>query len=54
MIFHNFLFKKIFFLSYHLGMEVNNMNIRTWIHDKDVEKLEKVVAKIIKFCPQLL
>ena len=36
-----FLNKK--FLSYHLGMEVNNMNIRTWIHDKDVEKLEKVV-----------
>ena len=34
---------KKFFLSYHLGMEVNNMNIRTWIHDKDVEKLEKVV-----------
>ena len=24
-------------------MEVNNMNIRTWIHDQDLAKLEKVV-----------
>lgn len=25
------------------GIEINNTNIRIWIHDQDLEKLEKVV-----------
>lgn len=28
---------------YFLGMEVHNTNIRIWIHDQDLAKLEKVV-----------
>ena len=30
-------------MYYCLGMEVHNTNIRIWIHDQDLAKLEKVV-----------
>ena len=30
-------------LFFHAGMEVHNTNIRIWIHDQDLAKLEKVV-----------
>lgn len=30
-------------ILFQIGKEINNNNIRTWIHAKDVEALEKVL-----------